>query len=64
MDWVALGREEALAYVFIKYTETGNGVVDISEVGGDAHPPVEDAPLIPSGGVLLTDRGRKNWEVD
>ena len=50
-----------MADAIYEYLEKGNGVVDPSEFGGDAHPAVEGAPLLPSDGVLVADLGRKPY---
>ena len=64
MDWVTVGGEESLADSFGVNLEKGNGFVDPSEVGRDAHPSADIAPLLPCGAILLAGKGRKALGYD
>ena len=59
MDRILVGGKEALLNAPSEDLEKGNGVVDASKFGWDAHPPTEGAPLLTRGGILLIDRRRK-----
>ena len=52
---VSIGCKEALADAIGGDLDKENEDVDPPEVGGDLHPSTEGAPLLPCGGVLLTD---------
>ena len=52
---VLIGCKEALADALGRDLDKENRVVDPPKVGGDLHPSTEGAPLLPCGGVLLTD---------
>ena len=58
---VGIGREETLEDALFGYLDKRNGVVYISEFGEYAHPTSEGMTLLPSGSVLLNDRGRNTF---